>query len=285
MFNNILLPISSEFYPKHILQKAIFLAEKFNSKLTLIYIIETKTLLQTDKATDSYRTQKEIEETKKEIINNQKETAAKIVFEYANHLLKNKNMSFEEKTVEGEYSDAIQRELDLNEYDLILMGFEKECLLNYRLLEDVNIPVWVETGRESKKILGVCSNLAPNQKVPDLSVKLSEIFDWELEMLYVVDVEDSVQVDEQGKRSEKKPERDLLFTGQKFVEEIEKKGIKAQLVKGSLEKETIKAAEKINANLIVVGREQKKKGMLGLPVKNIRKKIAEKCDYSILFIH
>ena len=54
---------------------------------------------------------------------------------------------------------------------------------------------------------------------------------------------------------------------------------------GSLEKETIKAAEKINANLVIVGREQKKKGLLGLPVKNLKKKLAEKCEYSILFLN
>jgi hypothetical protein len=56
-------------------------------------------------------------------------------------------------------------------------------------------------------------------------------------------------------------------------------------VKGSLEKETIKIAEEINACLVIVGREQKRKGALGLPVKNLKKKLAEKCEYSVLFIN
>ena len=66
---------------------------------------------------------------------------------------------------------------------------------------------------------------------------------------------------------------------------MNKKGIDVELIQGSLEKETIKAAEKINPNLIIVGREQKKKGVLGLPVRNLKKKLAEKCKYSILFLN
>ena len=149
----------------------------------------------------------------------------------------------------------------------------------------MDIPVWVEAEGESKSILAVCSNLAPNKKVPNIGIKLSQLLEWDLNMLYVVDMEDSVQVDEHGKRSDKKPERDLVFTGQNFLEEIKNKGINVQLVKGNLEKQTLKAAESINANLVIVGREQKKKGILGLPVKHIKRKIAEKCKYSILFVN
>ena len=285
MFKNILIPISSEFYSKNVLRRGVFLAEKYQSKLYLLYIIEEKTLNQTDKVIKSYRTSSEIEETKKELISFQKQTADSIIFEDANQLLQDKKIPFEEKIVEGEFSEVVEKELGKNQYDLILMGFEKECLLHYRLLEEVSIPIWIEGEGESNKILAVCSNLAPNQKVPDISVKLSESLRWNLHMLYVVDIEDSVQVDEQGYRSDKKPERDLLFKGQQFVEEMKNKKIASQLVKGSLEKETILAAEEINAGLIIIGREQKEKGLLGIPVKNLKRKMAEKCKYSILFIN
>ena len=43
MFENILIPISSEFYPKEVFNQGTFLAEKFKSKITLIYIIEETT--------------------------------------------------------------------------------------------------------------------------------------------------------------------------------------------------------------------------------------------------
>ena len=285
MFNNILIPISSEFYQKNVLNRAVFLAEKLQSKLTIIYIIEEKTISQAIKLIDPYRTPQELAEIKKEIINKHKQTAAEIVFDDAKQLTKNKKIEINEKIVEGEFSEAIQRELEINQYDLILMGFEKECLLKYRLLEETTIPIWIDAGYEPDTILVVCSNLAPNKKAPDIGIKLSKKLNWDLQLLYIVDTEDTVQVDEEGHRSDKKPGRTLLFHGQKFIEEIRKKGINAKLVKGSLEKEAINAAEKIKTSLIIIGREQKKKGILGLPVKNLKKKIAEKCNHSILFIN
>jgi nucleotide-binding universal stress UspA family protein len=285
MFKNILIPISSEYYSKNVLTRGAFFTKHFNSKINLMYIIEEKTLNQTDKRLDSYRTSHEIAETKNEIIQKQMQAADRIIFDDAKLILKNKNTPFKEKIKEGEFSNIILNEINKKNYDLVLMGFEKECILNYRLLDEIKIPVWIEGKGDTQKILAVCSNLAPNQKVPEISIQLSQKLKWDLKMLYVVDIEDSVQVDEDGIRSEKKPERDLLFSGQNFIEKMNKQGIKAQMVKGSLEKETIKSAENMNANLIIVGREQKKRGILGIPIKHVKRKIAEKCEYSILFIN
>ena len=285
MFKNILIPISSEYYSTEVLKRGVFLAEKFKSDINLIYIIEEKVLNQTDKLSNAYRTEHEMAETKNEIIRKQRLAADNIVFDDAKFFFKNKGIPFEEKIVKGEFSNVVKSEINKKDYDLILMGFEKGCFLNYRLLEDVNIPVWVVARTEGKSILAVCSNLAPNQKVPDISLKLSETLGWDLHMLYIVDVEDSVQVDENGIRSGKKPEKTLVFCGQYFVEEMKNKGVNVQLVKGSLEKETIKMAENINPNLVILGREQKKKGVLGLPLRNVKRKMAEKCKYSLLFVH
>ncbi len=285
MFKNILVPISSEYYSKEVLERTAFLAEKFNSTINLIYIIEEKVLNQTDKLSNAYRTPHEIAETKKDIIREHKLAADNIVFDDANYFLKRKQIPLEEKIIEGEFSKVVKRETDKKDYDLILMGFEKECFLNYRLLDELDIPIWIQSKSEGKSILSVCSNLAPNQKVPDISLKLSELLGWSLNMLYIVDNEDNVQVDKNGKRSDKKPERALLFNGQNFVNEMKNKGINIKLVTGSLEKVTLKAAEEINPNLIIVGREQKKKGILGLPVKHLKRKLAEKCKYSLLFVN
>ena len=61
--------------------------------------------------------------------------------------------------------------------------------------------------------------------------------------------------------------------------------INLKLVKGDLEKETIRAAENLGSSLIIVGREQKKKNIFGIPLKNLKRKMAEKCKYSILFVN
>ena len=285
MFKNILIPISSEYYTKEVLKRGVFLAEKFKSSINLIYIIEEKTLNQTDKESDSYRTPYEIAETKNEIRQKQKQTADKIVFEDAKFYLKNNKIPFEEKIIEGEFSNVVKREIGLKDYDLILMGFEKECALRYRLFEEVKIPLWVVNKNDGKSILGVCSNLAPNVKVPDLSLKLSQTLNLELNMIYVVDVEDSVEVNEKAIRSDKKTEKDLMISAENFKNEIEKKGINIELLRGSFEKEVIKATEIYNPKIVIIGREQKKKGILGLPIKNLKRKLVEKCKYSILFLN
>lgn len=285
MFKNILIPISSEFYSKDVLRRSVYLVDKFKSNVNLVYIIEEKTLDQADRISDSYRTSYEMKEIKKELIKKQKLAAYNIIFDDAKYFFKDKKIPIEEKIVEGEFSEVVKREIEKKDFDLILMGYEKECILNYRLLDDVNIPVWIEGKSEGKSILAVCSNLAPNQRVPDVGLILSGALGWDLHMLYVVDVEDSVQVNDQCIRSDKQPEKNLLFCGQNFVEEMKNKGVTVELVKGSLEKETTKAADSINPNLVVMGREQKKKGILGLPVKHIKRKMADKCQYSILFIN
>ena len=285
MFENILIPVSSEFYSKKIFERSVFLAERFKSTINLIYIIEEKTLHQTDKISDSFRTHYNRLETSNDIIKKSRLRVDNIILNDAKFFLKNKEIPFKEKIVEGEFSNVVKRELDENNYDSVLMGFEKGCILNYRLLDEVNVPIWIESGGEGKSILAVCSNLAPNQKVPEFSVKLSEDLGWDLHMLYVVDMGDSVEVDETGQRSNRKSEKDLIFIGENFVEKMGEKGVNVRLVKGGLEKETVKAAEGIGANLVIVGREQKKKNILGFPVKNIKKKMAEKCRYSILFVN
>ena len=83
MFKNILIPISSEFYQKEVFQTGAFLAEKFNSIITLLYIIEEKTLNQTDKLSDVYRTTHGRAETKKGIIRGYVQSADKIIFDIA----------------------------------------------------------------------------------------------------------------------------------------------------------------------------------------------------------
>ena len=282
MFKNILIPISSEFYSKQVMERAFTLSEKFKSQITILYIIEEKTLKQTDKISSSYITDYNLKETKKELIESQKQSADTIIFKQIKEIFKDKELH--EKIVEKEYTDAINEEISSKKYDLLLMGFRKGCILNYRLFEEVNIPIWVVGKGTSQKILAICSNLVSNQKIARMSIKLSEALDWSLQILYIIDTDDCVQVDEQGKRSTKKTEKELKIKAQKFAEEMQKKQINVEIVKGCLEKQTAKKAEKINAQLVILGQEQKKKGMLGLPVKNVKKKIVEKCKYSMLFV-
>jgi len=103
-------------------------------------------------------------------------------------------------------------------------------------------------------------------------------------MLYVVDTQDAVKVDENGKRSIRKPKTELKYEQHHFVETMREKDISVQTAEGSLENEIIKVAKEMAAGLVIIGREQKRRGSLGLPVKSIKQKMAERCKYSLLFI-
>ncbi len=285
MFENILLPASSEFYPGKALERGASLAKIFGSRITVLYVMEEKALDNADRVSDAFRSYYEREETKSEVKKEHLSTADKIIFDSAKKFFEDKNISFDGKVAEGEFSDAIRNELDRDRYDLILTGYERGCLLHYRIIDNSRVPIWVESGSGNSTILAVCSNLAPNQKVPQMSITLARSLGWKLYMLYVVDTQDSVEVDENGNRSGTKSEKELTDAGEEFLGRMKELGIDTRLVTGSIERETVKAARKVGAGLVVVGREQKKNGVLGLPVKSIKKKLAEKCEYSILFIN
>jgi hypothetical protein len=284
-FDKILLPVSSEFFNRNVFSTALLLAEKFQSGITLMYIIEEKTLDAADRLSDGYRTHYDIEQTKREMIRGSKNKAAKVVFSEARRIFNGKNIELTERIVRGEYSPMIKSELENNTYDLILMGYEKETMLNYRLFNEVAIPIWIEAGSQGDTILAVCSNLAPNQKVPIMGMYLSEVLDWPLQMLYVVDVEDTVQVDRNGQRSGPKTTTELTTHGNAFINKMKEKGLSVHLIKGGLEKETLKEATKIGARLVILGREHKKKQLLNPFSKGVKWKMAEHTRHSLLFIN
>ena len=43
--------------------------------------------------------------------------------------------------------------------------------------------------------------------------------------------------------------------------------------------------DRLEAGLVILGREQKKRGKFGLPVRRLKQKIADRCKYSLLFIN
>ncbi|MBS3773529.1 MAG: universal stress protein [Candidatus Thermoplasmatota archaeon] len=283
MFRHILLPISSEFYPRQALERALFIADSIGSAITVMYIIERKTINQTDKLSDAYRTTYEREETAEDITEEHKNAADNIVFTDAKNI-KTPDLVYEEKVVEGEYSTMVQHELSSGDYDLVMMGFQKQCILNYRILDDAAVPVWVEAGGTgSQQIIAVCTNLGMNTVVPRISAELADALGWDLHVLYVVDTEDSVQVDTAGERSKRKPVGDLTDTGERFLDAIDRPRVTTSLVTGSLPKEMAKAARQFNASLVVVGQQQKKRLLKNLG-KSTRRKIAETCEYSVLFV-
>ena len=261
------------------------MAETFHATVRLLYIIEEKPLIEMEKHSDTHRTHYDSKETKHELVMQRRKTADDLVFEDAKRLFQQKNIPIQQDIFQGEFSTVVTNEVEKEGYDLVVMGYEKGSMVDYRLLDELTASVWIEAGGHHESILAVCSNLAPNQKVPNISIVLADLFHWSLSMLYVIDTQDSVKVDENGKRSIKKSVTELKYAQQDFVESMRKKDIMVHTTEGPLEHETIKAAKEIAAGLIIFGREQKRRGSLGLPVKNIKRKMAERSRYSLLFIN
>ena len=279
MFQKILISISSEYFPSNAINRGVALAEKFNSEVKLLYIIEEKTLDKMDEVSSSMRTHYEREETKNELVKDY-EAEAKVIFSTTEPIFRDRNIPIKKKIMRGEFTPVIKKEIEKG--GLVVMEFEKYCLLNYRLFEEIDIPIWIEGKMKENRMLAVCSNLAPNEKVPEISADLAKLLNYDLYMLYVVDTTDKIKVNKNLERSRKKSLDSLMESGKKFVEKIKKKGIKIELVKGSLEKETIDAAERIKAGLIIMGREQKKKRLL---CRDIKLKMVERSERSLLFVN
>jgi len=286
LFGNIMIPVSSEFFSRAALKRGAELATLFGSTVTVIYIIEERAYQQVDKLSDAFRTTYERAETRSDLTQEQASAADTVIFDEAERIFSSRNLDIKERILQGEFSTVVQRELQRGRFDLVVMGFEKGCLIDYRILDEATVPVWVESREAGSNVmLAVCSNIAPNQRVPDISVRLASAMNWDLHVLYVVDTQDAVEVDSSGKRSRKKSTRDLVSAGDSFLTGLASDRITTELVQGSLERETVKAARRHHAGLVVLGREQKERKILGIPTRHTKRKLAEKCGPSLLFIN
>ena len=285
MFQNILIPVSSEHYSKQIVYRSIQLAEYFKSTVTLLYIIEERTMDQTHMLTDSYRTYYDRMETQEDFMKKQQLNATQVIFDFASHLFEQKGIAFNHYILYGEFSDLILKEIKKRRYDLVLMGYEKQCIMHNRLIKEITVPLWIEINKKHKpRILGVCSNLAPNELLPSVSDELSKALNWEMLLYYIIDKSDPIIVDKKGKRSEKKTLSELQQESTRFIEDIQKQQVIIETNIGGLEQEILKKAKKYDPTLIIIGKEQKRRGSFGLPYGDIKRKLVQKCKYSLLFI-
>ena len=281
IFERILVPISSEYFPIEAVKRAGKLAETFESFVEIVYIIEEKTLKKIDEVAESVNTEYEREGLKREVAAKGDFMAHSLIFEEVDKFFKKEP---EKKVLEGEFTDVIKEEVQRKKITCILMGFEKECMLRYRLFEEANLPIWVEMNGGKNIVAGVCSNLSPNKKVPKVTFTIAKALGYEPYIVYIVDTSDRVEVDEEGKRSVKKPVDYLLRNGKKFVKKFEEEGIKTMVLHGPIEEKIGEIARKLDAGLLVIGREKKRRKILGVFCKDVKKEITEKAGHSLLFL-
>ena len=269
------MPISSEFPPKNIFGRAKKFSEIFGSKIYILYITEEKTLRKVEEVAEPFLTEEQLKKMENSIIDKNKEIAD-IIFEK----VKNKFPVFNVETTYGEFSDEIIKFSEKNDITCIITEFEKECFLNYTLFEKIKIPVWVEAGEGGKVVMGVCSNLAPNIRVPDITLKIATAFGYDSKLLYIIDIEEKAEVDERGFKKEKSLE-ELQKGAEKFAKKHEK-NFRVEIAIGSIEEKVAEFAEKFNPDVIVVGREMKKRKLF---CKELKLEMIEKLKNSLLFLN
>ncbi|MBS3778015.1 MAG: universal stress protein [Candidatus Thermoplasmatota archaeon] len=281
VFKDILVPISSEYFTIDLIERAGVLAEHFSAHLSFVYILESEILDFMERKTDSYRTTQDMAEVKEELLREQHEIGNKVILTEIEKVLKQKNVSFDFNILPGVFSRIVKDEVDHGNFDLVLMSYKKYCFVNYSVLDEIDIPLWVECGNNRKSLLAICSNLYANKKIFEISLLLSKMFHWDLEMVYVVDVHaDSTGSDDVRRR---KNHSELMNDGDAFVSALKEQGINIHLVEGDIKHETLKAAKTVEPKLVVIGRGHKK-DFLGFPVKHFQQRLVEKCKYSFLFI-
>ncbi|MCU0850491.1 MAG: universal stress protein [Candidatus Thermoplasmatota archaeon] len=284
MFERILIAISSEFYTKEALRQGAMLAQRCRSMVSIVYIIEEKTLAQAQRRSDAFRTRFEKEETKKRIIEGQQQTANVIIFFDAKTIFKQTGITPNFKIVEGEFSTVIEQEVQTQRFDVVFIGYSEEGLLRYRILDETAVPLWVVGESKGSCVLGVCSNLTPNQRVLSVSKELAACLGWKLELMYMVDVTEPIAYDETMQRFVKRSIPQLLAEGQRYVEEMQKNGVSMQLVTGAFVDLLVQNTHRLHAGLVVVGQEKRRFDRLGLPVRSMNQRLVEKLRVSVLFL-
>ncbi len=276
IFKRLLLPISSEFFPENAVRRIAELAGKFDSEVLIVYIIEQKTIEKMEHVAEIFLTDEQRKEIEKEIVEQSKMLAGEIIFKNVKPMINN----FEERITFGEFSEEVKKISEEQKTTCVITGYEKGCLLRYRLFENMNIPVWVEMKKSKKHVLGVCTNLAPNKRVPSLTLELAECFGYVPHLLYVVDKEEKVEVDEEGRKTERKLS-ELLEKAEEFLDKYKGK-MHTHFSEGILEEEIIKYSKEIDPDVIIIGREMKKRKIF---CREMKREIVDKLENSLLFLN
>lgn len=284
MFQRILVPISSEFFPPAVFQTAAMLAQATKGTVSSVFVIEERIAAEVERFSDTYLSDYDRRETERELRREHLCQAEQVVFEDATAFFQKRGIGFTTKCQEGEFLEVVKAQVTSGSYDLVVVGFEKEYSFEYRLLSEVPIPLWVEKGNPKQSILGICSNLAPNVQVPLMSLRLAALLGWPLHMVYIIDTEDTAVVDEKAIRKERRSLAELQARADEFVRLMKTQGVDVKVAHGCFEREALRVAGRVEPGVMIIGREQKQRGRLGLPVRESKKKVLQYSKSSVLLL-
>jgi hypothetical protein len=279
VFEKILIPLPSEYFPEHAVNRGIQIASKYNSKLIFDFIFEKKVIEKINNVSSGAVSQCALENMTEEVKNVEESQESSVFFDRIDELVKSKGIETRKLIHTGFHTDEILDCIKEHDVDLIITEFHKDTLLKYRIFYNSPIPVWLEqSGLKLREINGVLSNLSPNKRVPKFTYSLAKKMDLPLKYYYVIDK--SEPYDEDSEQTER----------ENLINNIEKMGKASGLdVDFELVTEDVSVfldntfKEKENM-LVILGRFEKP---TWLPFSNLDKKIevSKKLNANVLMLN
>lgn len=191
MFKRILLPLPSEYIPKNAINRAIDIAAKFKSNLTLEYIFNQEVMDKVNDVSSGAVAQCSLDMMAREVKNVEVGEESTVIFEKIEKKARKRNIKVRKMIHDGHHSDEIMDCIQKENIDLMITEFHKDAVFNYEIFYDSPIPIWLEqTGENIDKIFGILTNISPNKLVPGFAFKFSKKMDVPLQFIYVLDDEE-----------------------------------------------------------------------------------------------
>jgi nucleotide-binding universal stress UspA family protein len=278
LFEKILVPLPSEYFPEHAVKRGIQLASKYNAKLYLNYIVEKNVIDKIKDVSSGALSQCSIKEMTNKIKHEEFSGESSVIFDRVEQEAQYKNIEVRKLIQEGNMSDEILDCIETEEIDLIITEFHKDTVLKYRILYNSPIPIWLEhNGLKMDKIYGILTNLSPNKKVPSFTFDLGQALDLPVQFYYVLDTSQDYDP------STEEHEREKLL---KLVQSKSKKlGIEAKIdiVTNDISSFMNQMFKHNNEALVVLGR-FKKEDKIPFSSKDKKIEVSKKLGANVLML-
>ena len=265
MFKNILVPISSDYFPEMAIRRSKTLAEKFKGKVHFLYVVEKKTVEQMEKTGTHVLTPKLISELENDIYHTQVRNISRTVLDRTKTLMGPLDGRCNYLVRKGEFSDEIEGYLkenseSFNHITCVILEYKKHSNLKYRIFENCSVPIWLERGGKIEKVFAATTSISKNKLVPSYAKQIAVSYNAVLTLKHF-----SVHEDDENE-NEIKLQKDW-------------KGV------SNVEKDIVRRAEEENTDLLIIGRTCKACGFFGFGTHFPKVVIAKKATMSVLIMY
>lgn len=176
-----MVPISSDHFPENAILRSRELSLLFGSAVHFLYVVEKKTILRMEETGRYALTPTVMKEIEKNIIWTQLEDISEAVMDRVKELMKEGSDRCSYEVCKGEFSEEIASYImgssrEGKAVDCVVIEYEKDSDLHYRILEQCTVPIWLDRGGEIGSILAATTCLSRNELVPEYGSRLGKAY-------------------------------------------------------------------------------------------------------------